>query len=705
MNELWSYSQREEWNQMYYRSLDLSMKIYLAKLSEKNMPKLELKADDGSWTNNKIIHIGNGKLSIHDTKEMMLWTSYLLGHEMQHVLSTTDKSWTYGLESGVKAILEEFARKTEQRPRRFIKDSDYERYLEELQKRGYHISKSAMQKFVHFIVNSLEDGRIERIRCIKNPGFLNYVKICRGQSWEESPLPEEMKKDLDDPRTYISVLLNQILTLATMSIYQKGFGEIAAEHAQLHLLIQKSIPHIKKAVNSPTCRGCMEEAIAICKILAPEIMEACKLTPLEELLSNLLRTFAEEQSFVADSRTEETGEGGIEIKIFGISDMESSSDENIQETKGQNPSGNGNDGASEEAAGESMKGNPGEDKGTEEGTSDKNPGSISEKISEAVSSAMQDAYKDSQEEMELAVHSGRVPKKEVPKTPIIRSEEDVLPDLSSVDQVYSGQVQFHERKRTYKPDIKMPTDILARAKNLKRKVEKIFKSQDIPSLRGQSKGKIDAPKVYKLAMNQMDFFKRNQQMEPFEGCTYLLMDNSGSMGNGKGSTRYYGCTGGAIIEHAFSDYVLMKIVAFDASGSNDVTHKVIKDWHEKVPANATWNFYEQDTCGNGNKDGYSIRVATQELLARSEKNKLLIVISDGLPSAYNGRQTGMKDVQEAVKAARKYGIKVVSMYLSSDVSAADTKAFQEMYETNAIVTTPENMEQELVRIMKRFCFR
>ena len=176
---------------------------------------------------------------------------------------------------------------------------------------------------------------------------------------------------------------------------------------------------------------------------------------------------------------------------------------------------------------------------------------------------------------------------------------------------------------------------------------------------------------------------------------------------GRLSKRYYCCSAAAVIEHAFSEHVLLKITAFDAQSGGTVTHKLVKDWHETVHSNAAWNFYEQDTCGYGNKDGYSIRVASKELLARSEKNKMLIVLSDGLPSAYpGGRSQGINAVREAVKEARKAGIKVIAIYIEKEGNANGeyTKDFCEMYQTNCIVTRPEYIEDELVRVLKRFCF-
>lgn len=665
MNEQWTREEKETWNQKYYQSLDMSLKIYLAKLPPNRIPVLELETDENSWTNHAVIHIGTGDIFIRNEREMMAWSTFLLGHEIQHVLSTTEKSWEFGLERGFQKICEIFSRQIETPPRRFVKDADYDLFLMEIQKEGYHISKSALQEFVHFIVNSLEDGRIERIRCLKNPGYVNYIRLCRGQSWEEEPLPEKMKEKIDEPRVYLAVVLNQILTLATMSIYQKGFGTLAVEHIQIHRLLQKVIPHIRKAVSAKTCRACMEEAVEICGLLASEIIDACKLTPLEELLAQLNQQFPQNQSFPADSRTEQTGEGGESqlFSLFGSSDLTA----NQEQEQTQN--------------------------------------TTVEQLKEAdVHAAMKDADQASREEIGIFIKTG---KREQPaKDEVTSSQEDVLPDLTSVQNTYNGMVTFTEKKRTYHPDQQMPVTLLARARNLKRKVEKIFKNRQGLSLRGQNKGKIDAASVYKLAMNRMDFFKRTQRSEPFEGCVYLLLDNSGSMGNGRMSKRNYCCGAAAVIEYAFSEHVLLKETAFTAYTDYMVEHTVIKDWHEHVSSNAAWNFYEKDSCASCNKDGYSIRVATKELLARVEKNKLLIVISDGLPSAYpGGREDGIEDVHAAVREARKAGIQVIAIYIQDDDNRREAEEFRQMYETNCITTQPEQIEAELVHILKRFCFR
>ncbi len=694
----WTLEMKSKWNDMYYRTLSLSMNVYLAKLPKERMPVLELSADEGAWTNNKIIHIGTGDLKITNEKEMMMWANFLLGHEIQHVLSTTDKAWKHGLDMGFKTICHVFSRIVEGRTRRFLKDSDYDRFLMDMKAKGYHISKDAVMYFVHFIVNSLEDGRIERIRCIRNPGYKNYIKYCRGKTWMDCGISQEMCESVSEPRMYLSIVLNQILTLATMSIYQKGFSDIAAKDTKTHQLVQSLIPHIRKAVSSPNCRGCMEEAVLICEMLAEEIVEACRYSQLEELIQNLIQQIKENQSFTADSRTEEMGDNGMLLELFGTSELAKETDK-MQDSNAKS-SGKDHQKESQRNGNLSMASN-GQMKCSQDGQT------MSTLEESAVEEAVQEADFDSREEIEISIRSGYQSKKSLPKQEVEMSKKDELPDLSMVAEEYGNKVRFEEMKRFYKPDCRMPAELTYRARNLKRKIEKIFMSREVPSLRGQNQGRIDAAKIYKLAMNQMDFFRKKQKSEKFEGCCYILLDNSGSMGNGSGSKRYYCCTAAAIIEEAFSPFMPLKLEAFTSYGCDRVEHTLIKNWHEKIHSNAAWNFYEKSRCQSGNKDGYSVKVAIKDILAQPERNKLLIVISDGLPSDYlRGYAEGAKDVQSAVLNAKKAGIHVIGILVDEDLREDQyTKVFREMYGTGSIISQPEEMEQVLVRELKRFCFK
>ena len=391
---------------------------------------------------------------------------------------------------------------------------------------------------------------------------------------------------------------------------------------------------------------------------------------------------------------------GIDISELADDDTDDSSNEASSSSAGESTDGEPSSG--NPISGSSDKGNPSdssEDNAIDDAVSDAESDMSDEiddfmrqaedAMEEELDSAMEDAYKAEREE------------KKAKRKEEKNKKEDVLPDLSGLKDKYDYAVSFREVPVDYRTDARMPFELKGQANVLKRKIHKIFKNMEKPVLRGRRSGKIDPSDLYKAAINEMDFFVKKAQVPEFDGCAYFLADNSGSMG--WGDRREECCKALAKIEHAFQDVMPLKITAFDAGGNTSVKHICLKNWSEKVTNNGSYNFLVKDYSGLGNKDGYSIRVATKELLARPEKKKILIVLSDGAPTEYPGGQTeGMTDVNHAVKDARKNGIEVISIFFG-DSDEQDT--FYKMYEKNCIVTDPSGIVQEIVRIMKRFTFR
>lgn len=666
--------EKEVWIRRYYPFCESYMKMALA--DRNKIPQLEIRLDKGSYTDHSIIHIGISELEENDEESLLRSVLFLIGHEVQHVRSTSQRAWMYGMNRGFQVILEEYADKTETKRKVFRKEADYEVYIKELAAKGFHISTNSLQQFVHFIANSLEDGRIERIRCVKRPGFKDYMIAFRGRDWEKNEVEPSFVQNLDDPRTYLLLVLNQILNLATMSIYQKGFTKICPIDSRPQILIHSLMSDIAAGVASANCRGCMECAIAICKKLAVEIIEASKLTPLEELLSEILSFLIEEcgsSSFEGtDSRNEETSSGSSGV-LFGKSELEGELNSSQEDEKNSINQKNHSTGDSPEKE-ECMDG-----------------------LITAAKAASDDEIEDAVRDVYIGERLNKKRKEDfIDKEKAV--DDDSLPDLEDVNTHYDTQINLNEEARTYPANERMPFELKGQANVLKRKVEKIFHNMQKPILRGRRTGQLDAAMAYKLAMNQMDCFMKKGEVSEFDGCAYFLADNSGSM---QGNRQENCCKALAKIEHAFQDVMPLKIVAFNADDCYSVRHQVLKNWSEKVSSNGSYNFLTHCYANGGNKDGYSIRVATEELLHRPERKKILIVLSDGLPSAYE-KNDGEKDVNDAVRKARKAGISVISIFFGDD---SERSTFVKMYEKNCIITEPEGIDAELVRLMKRFCFR
>ena len=185
--------------------------------------------------------------------------------------------------------------------------------------------------------------------------------------------------------------------------------------------------------------------------------------------------------------------------------------------------------------------------------------------------------------------------------------------------------------------------------------------------------------------------KRIGKDKQFDGCAYLLIDNSGSM---SGNKRIESAKAGAVIEEGFRKMFPLKIVAFDSWGK--VIHEVIKNWDEWLSQNCCWNYALHGREGGGNEDGYDIMIATRELLARPEKKKMLVVLSDGAPGSRSL-------VNKAVKDARRKGIEVYSIYFEEGrVDHRAEAVMEEMYERDYVVCPLDELDEHLNKLFKKF---
>lgn len=271
-------------------------------------------------------------------------------------------------------------------------------------------------------------------------------------------------------------------------------------------------------------------------------------------------------------------------------------------------------------------------------------------------------------------------------------------DVSTLQSLYKN-VTFTETFITPK-NKPLPPEYLSEAKRLHAKLDRILKEQRVREA-SQRKGSLNPESLWKLAVCDPDVFARKTPPKKCESDFYLLIDRSGSMGTGYGngnSRLFTALMTAAVIEEALKGLAYTKIVGFDG-GTDVVEHCVIKDFNQKATGNRCFDALDQITAGNGNKDGYSIRVATMDLQKRSEKRKVLIVLSDGLPSAYGQESGAIADVRSAVQEARRRGIIVIPIMFGVTDTAESYEAYRQMYEKGIISTSSRNILPELEKLL------
>jgi nitric oxide reductase activation protein len=108
-----------------------------------------------------------------------------------------------------------------------------------------------------------------------------------------------------------------------------------------------------------------------------------------------------------------------------------------------------------------------------------------------------------------------------------------------------------------------------------------------------------------------------------------------------------------------------------------------------------------------NRDGFAIREMMKRLLRRTERQRILLVFSDGEPSAANYNDVGILDTHEAVLQARRMGIEVISVFLANGtVHETQRNAMRNMYGRSSIVVpNVEGLHEQLVPILRKLLLK
>ena len=280
----------KEFIKKYAYQLEGFLDINQADTSRFHKAYLELSSDDRAFYDheNDKIHLGvttfpvdemfeelrhafdnevfnNGDIDVIEALYYMA-NRYLLGHEIQHKRSTRQKDFTAAQDGFIRSLYEEVSRYLKD-GYTFRTDKDYDIYPEKLCSRGYLLDENVIRKMAHGIVNAIEDGRIERIRSLKKPGFAKYTSLFRSVIWmcdnsiDSFPVGEPGNKES------LIIIINQALSLATSRVYQKGYLSKYGD-TKLHRTVKLMVPFIKEGVFSSNSRGIVSPAMNIAKIIA-----------------------------------------------------------------------------------------------------------------------------------------------------------------------------------------------------------------------------------------------------------------------------------------------------------------------------------------------------------------------------------------------------------------------------------------------------
>lgn len=221
---------------------------------------------------------------------------------------------------------------------------------------------------------------------------------------------------------------------------------------------------------------------------------------------------------------------------------------------------------------------------------------------------------------------------------------------------------------------------------LHRMLKPLIQREHTDLLTGRRRGALDVGRLWRVNTlgDPHVFRKRHVPYDPAM-AVYILGDGSGSMA----SKMSYGGR-----QLARVDAVRLAITAFcevlqelrivhaasmfraaGASPTGEVFHRRLLRFGQHSRRESVVDF----DADNSNRDGYSIRLAREELKARPEELKLLLVLSDGQPASWGGygctdlNDLGIVDTADAIREARDAGIETLGFYFGERDAAAVAK--------------------------------
>ncbi|MEK5209389.1 VWA domain-containing protein [Psychrobacillus sp. FSL H8-0510] len=604
-----------------------------------------------------------------------------------------------------------------------------------------------------YVGNGTEDGRIERIAANKRPGTLMPIKFFRGIWWKHQPMSGDSE---------YGDFLFAIVTLSTMGILPKEW-ETHWKGTRAEKEIDAIRPLIKKAVLARTSalhlKVCEEIMLAIepyLVILMEERQEADQ--QFADMMKDVMQDFTSsseteentgsrsthyddiekedeqeesEDAGQGESGEDQEGEEGEKGNEKGSGseendDSEEGEDEKEKSGKGSSDSKNNDEKSDEESSGSETTGQGDEKEGesdkdeedSKDGTSsDKNKEEEKEgntnsdehskkdaeaKIQEEMEKESDKLFQDANRRMEKAAREAKLEKKQSNEYPLTDQE---IKEVVHKAIMGDSNVQGHRNeKMTYRNKMKLTGVLLKEAKKLRRDVETILKNKKSYNLYNQRRGVVDANSIWKVGIKETDVFMKRGHEDQTDYVGYLLWDGSGSMTERLGNSKSKYMSSGeaiAVAEEALRGLIPFKILQF-CSNNWSTLHRQIKDFDESSNFNHALTHLSECSPKGGNRDGLAIRVATAELMKRPEKERLLIIFSDGMPTVYASDSVAKKDVNNAVKEARKLGIRVISVFFGSEHMRKQLAPnFKEMYQRNIIFTDDQSLTRHLSRTIKQ----
>lgn len=692
-------------------------------------PKFQLNMGGSSYTNWEEIVVGVPRYFWGMPNELVFSAlKALTGHETEHVRSSDQDVFLKFQEK----VAEDFTKKV---------------YEAGCSISPYNLDAAGKKLGAH-LLNSTEDGRIEKILINRMRGYKKHIQFLNAVIWENQPALGQ------DP---VTEFLYSITSMCVTGLKMKNWERIYGGTKQDKLLNEVR-ELIIEAINQRTPEDCAEVTFQIYEKIAPYVAEEYvkDLDALEPLMDspnfvgfggrnnedNETPDLTDSSHLVPENGTpqEEQEEGGSESQQDvdskqqegkGSHNQKSSQRQNQEQREegdttgsgaGENEKGEGKENQTSSSGSENEDMEDGEDSDPQnEQSKDKNGSESGENNNNDAGDDLTSDYEEKRKEEQLVEEflrqaertlqselksdmeqvkdeEARIKKEEERR----KRESGDLSERELKDLILGSKVNGFALYHAEVHETDLPQEIANEGKKLKRKLRQILLDKQGYTRRYQRRGFLDVNSLWRIGTDNYDVFVKKGNPDKSSYVVNILVDNSGSMNDSVTYRRTkfdYAKASCAILEEGLKGIVPFRISFFctDDWGS-DIVHGVISDFGDNDSFNRTWGADIQPMGANA--DSYSIRVATKELLKRPEDKKILFVLSDGLPVLYDSTEEAIIAVQNAVRDARKAGIIVIAICFGSEAHLQRTRdSYQRMYQHGIVMTSPENVPMMLAKVL------
>jgi nitric oxide reductase activation protein len=205
------------------------------------------------------------------------------------------------------------------------------------------------------------------------------------------------------------------------------------------------------------------------------------------------------------------------------------------------------------------------------------------------------------------------------------------------------------------------------------------------------------------------FYKKRNPVHHLDAAFLLMIDCSASMIDKMEQTK----AAAALFHETLRSLSVPHAVAGFWEDANKATDTIFPNCFQVVIPFAASLFKENSSKimqlapEQDNRDGYAIRVMTRYLMERVEKQRFLLVFSDGEPAAAAYHEQGIVDTYQAVLEARQKGIEVIGIFLGDgEIKDRDRQTMQNIYGHSSIIVPHVNeLAQHLAPILRKLLLK